>query len=144
MNARASAGMFFNKLGRGPYGDFGRAAQRVQVSAFPGAYSKWQGKADGMVRAVGFDQGGEARGKGLMVKDIIAPERVLPPVETQSYNTLTELMGKGGVQLSYDDRGSQTPTQVVVHQHLPDGASGRRYAQELVHEMRRNDFRGVH
>ncbi|MCD2193523.1 phage tail tape measure protein [Actinomycetospora endophytica] len=45
MNPFGSAELFYNKLGGGPYGDFGSAAQRVQVSAFPGAYSKWQGQA---------------------------------------------------------------------------------------------------
>lgn len=91
MNARASAGMFLNKLGRGPYGDYGAAAQRVQVSAFPGAYSKWRAKAEEIAGVAGFDDGGLAYGKGLMMKNVMAPERVLPPQETQAYPTLTRL-----------------------------------------------------
>jgi len=49
MNPFGSAQLFLNRLGGGPYGDFGSAAQRVQVSAFPGAYSKFQGQAAGLV-----------------------------------------------------------------------------------------------
>lgn len=48
MNPFGSAQLFYNKLGHGPYGDFGAAAQRVQVSANPGAYSKFQGQANAL------------------------------------------------------------------------------------------------
>lgn len=95
MNARASAGLFLNKLGRGPYGDYGAAAQRVQISAFPGAYSQWRGKAEGMVSAAGFDSGGIARGTGLMAKQVISPERVLSPQQTQRFSLMAQALDRG-------------------------------------------------
>jgi hypothetical protein len=38
-----------------------------------------------------YDAGGLAVGKGIMFKDVIPPERVLDPQETQAYPTLTKL-----------------------------------------------------
>ncbi|GAA4845471.1 hypothetical protein GCM10023201_40900 [Actinomycetospora corticicola] len=38
-----------------------------------------------------YDDGGMAYGRGLMLKNTDAPERVLPPQETQAYPTLTRL-----------------------------------------------------
>ena len=38
-----------------------------------------------------YDRGGLARGKGFLFKDVIRPERVLDPQETQAYPTLTRL-----------------------------------------------------
>jgi len=63
MNPYASAGLFYNKLAsfnwRGM--DPGAAAQRVQVSAFPGRYSTKMGQARGLVTQHGgmFDDGGD-------------------------------------------------------------------------------------
>lgn len=59
MNARASAGMFFNALMRIPGWesmDPGAAAQAVQVSAFPGKYATRMAEADALIERVGgFD-----------------------------------------------------------------------------------------
>lgn len=62
MNPFASAGMFFDRLKAFNWRamDPGAAAQRVQVSAFPGRYSGQMGRASGLVAQYGgtFDQGG--------------------------------------------------------------------------------------
>ena len=59
MNARASAGMFFNALMKVPGWetmDPGAAAQAVQVSAFPGKYATRMAEADALIERVGgFD-----------------------------------------------------------------------------------------
>jgi len=122
MNARGSAGLFFNKLGKGPYGDYGAAAQRVQVSAFPGAYTKHRQAAESLATQAGFDLGGVARGRGVMFKDVIADERVLNPRETAQYDTLTRLVREmqagrlpGG---AVDSRAAMAAARAVVSSTL--------------------------
>lgn len=93
MNARGSADLFFNKLGtfnwRGM--DPGAAAQRVQVSAYPDAYNRYLGQATGILDSV-FDAGGVANGRGLMLKDVIRPERTLSPEQTVAFERLLPLL----------------------------------------------------
>lgn len=103
MNPRASAGLFFNKLMQFDWRgmDPGAAAQRVQVSAFPDRYGQEMGRARGIVDSV-FDNGGEAVGKGLMQKDILAPERTLSPEQTRAFNALVaglNLSGSGDLSV---------------------------------------------
>ncbi|AXK88819.1 Phage-related protein [Nocardia farcinica] len=43
-----------------------------------------------------FDSGGVALGKGVMVKDTIAPERVLSPRQTEAFDRLVAALEKGG------------------------------------------------
>ncbi|OKH62076.1 hypothetical protein EB74_17860 [Mycobacterium sp. SWH-M5] len=55
MNPTTSAGKFFDKLVRIPNWDslpVTVAAQKVQVSAYPSAYAKHEGKAASIVRAI--------------------------------------------------------------------------------------------
>lgn len=93
MNARGSADLFFNKLGtfnwRGM--DPGAAAQKVQVSAYPDAYNRYRGQAAGILDSV-FDGGGVATGRGIMLKDIIRPERTLSPDQTEAFERLIPLL----------------------------------------------------
>jgi hypothetical protein len=92
-NVRYAADQFFNRLvgfnWRGM--DPGAAAQRVQRSAFPARYGQAMGRARDLLAQHGgvFDSGGVARGKGLMFKDVIRDERVLDPIQTGEYDTLT-------------------------------------------------------
>lgn len=73
-----------------------------------------------------YDAGGVAYGRGVMLKDIIAPERVLPPRETQAYETLTRLsqrLDSGVVRVNSigDDRTGQAAGgagQGGVHLHV--------------------------
>jgi hypothetical protein len=104
MNPFGSAQLFYNKLGRGPYGDYGAEAQRVQVSAFPGAYSKWRAQAEGLVAGAGFDSGGVASGLGVMLKQTISPERVLSPRQTTAFEQMVPMlsaMKSSGADLPY-------------------------------------------
>jgi len=88
MNPHASADLFFNKLGgfnwRGM--DPGAAAQRVQVSAFPGRYAQEMGRANDMVNA--YDLGGIASGMGMLPKYTVEPERVLSPQHTIAFDKM--------------------------------------------------------
>jgi len=43
-----------------------------------------------------FDKGGEAKGKGMMFKNVIRPERILDPDMTQTFNRLVETLRGGG------------------------------------------------
>ena len=84
-----SAGMFFTKLKSFDYKsmDPGAAAQKVQVSAFPGRYAQQMGAAEALLNKVGvFDRGGLAYGKGFLPKNIIKPERVLSPEMTPLFD----------------------------------------------------------
>lgn len=95
MNAFGSAMLFFNKLRSFNWRAMepGAAAQRVQVSAFPGRYSGRMGQARGLLAAhAGFDSGGIARGKGFMPKNTIKPERVLNPQQTMAFDSLIPLL----------------------------------------------------
>lgn len=67
MNPSESAKMFFLGGQQGQRGllsfkdrnnwDLGQAAQKVQVSAFPGAYSKWEGRSRNMLAELGVNPG---------------------------------------------------------------------------------------
>ena len=106
MNPRASAGRFYNALMKLNWQamDPGAAAQAVQVSAFPGKYSTRMGEANSWISRVGgfdaidpnekFDSGGIARGKGFLNKDVVAPERVLSPQQTKSFDRLVDVIGR--------------------------------------------------
>ena len=74
-----SAGMFFDKLKSFDYKsmDPGAAAQKVQVSAFPGRYSQQMGAAEELLNKVGvFDQGGWLKPGGIAVNLSNEPEPV--------------------------------------------------------------------
>lgn len=43
-----------------------------------------------------FDEGGVARGTGMMPKNVIAPERVLSPRQTTAFETFVGLLDRGG------------------------------------------------
>lgn len=93
MNARGSADLFFNALGRKNWRgmDPGAAAQAVQVSAVPDAYNKQRGRAQGILDQV-FDGGGVANGRGIMLKDVISPERTLSPRQTEAFERILPLL----------------------------------------------------
>lgn len=82
MTPSDSAGFFFNALRKFDYKnmDPGKAAQRVQVSAFPDRYGKKMSRADRLLADTDvFDRGGIARGIGFMPKATLRPEEVLSP-----------------------------------------------------------------
>ena len=91
MDPFKSAGMFFRELASFDWRSMsrGEAAQRVQWSAFPSRYEPAMPGAEALVDQYGvFDSGGHARGKGLMPKDVIEPERVLSPEQTRAFDDL--------------------------------------------------------
>lgn len=156
MNAFGSAELFFSRLGRFNWRGMepGAAAQRVQVSAFPGRYSGQMGRARSLVgqyTGVTFDRGGLAAGRGLMMKDVIRPERTLSPRQTVAFERLVPLLSSmarrspavGPGAYAGMASSSSVPTIGAVYQQLPEGASGRRFAEELSFEMRKTGA-GVH
>ena len=94
-NVTHAAGMFFSRFPGNWRGmDPGMVAQSVQRSAFPAKYGQRMGQARGLVDQFGgpFDDGGWALGRGVMFKDVIRPERVLDPVESDAgYRPLVRL-----------------------------------------------------
>lgn len=88
-----SAGMFFDvmlrKFPNWKGMDPGAVAQGVQVSAFPDRYAGQMGRGLQLAKRSGvFDQGGLSYGKGLLPKDVVAPERVLSPQQTRAFDDL--------------------------------------------------------
>ena len=88
-----SAGLFFDAMLR-KYPNWrgmepGAVAQGVQVSAFPDRYAGQMGRGLQLAKRSGvFDQGGLGYGKGLLPKDVVAPERVLSPQQTRAFDDL--------------------------------------------------------
>ena len=88
-----SAGMFFDVMLR-KYPNWrgmdpGAVAQGVQVSAFPDRYAGQMGRGLQLAKRSGvFDRGGLGYGKGLLPKDVVAPERVLSPQQTRAFDDL--------------------------------------------------------
>lgn len=88
-----SAGMFFDAMLR-KYPNWrgmepGAVAQGVQVSAFPDRYAGQMGRGLQLAKRSGvFDRGGLGYGKGLLPKDVVAPERVLSPQQTRAFDDL--------------------------------------------------------
>lgn len=85
MNARESAKMFFTGGQQGQRGLFAfkdrdrmsltQAAQKVQVSAFPDAYAKWEGRSREMLKLLGTDLGPETGAPPPVAGD---PQQSLP------------------------------------------------------------------
>lgn len=88
MNARASAGMFFDRLMQFDWRsmDPGAAAQRVQVSAFPDRYGQAMPQARGLVAKLGYDQGGWLEpGLTSVYNGFRKPEAILSPAESEAF-----------------------------------------------------------
>lgn len=93
MDPKGSAMLFFGamlkKFPNWQAMDPGALAQGVQASAYPDRYAGKMPKALEYVKGTDmFDRGGIGRGVGVMRKEVIAPERVLSPVQTQSFDHL--------------------------------------------------------
>jgi phage-related protein len=52
-----------------------------------------------------YDQGGLAAGRGIMMKDIISPERVLSARQTRAFELLVDTISPGGARLRGDGPG---------------------------------------
>lgn len=118
------------------------AAIKYTVATY-GSLAKWPTRG-------GYDSGGLATSAGLLHKGTVAPERVLSPRQTRAFEDLVPLlnrMGSSGAtgMTQIDGNGLRSsPIVGAVYQQLPDGASGRRFAEELVFELRRTNTTGVH
>lgn len=66
-----------------------------------------------------FDRGGKARGRGLLLKDSLRPERMLSPEETSSYDQI-------GALIRELRSGRRRPVRLVV-----DGREFRAYLEEV-------------
>lgn len=118
MNVTYAAGKFFSRFpGNWASMDQGALAQSVQRSAFPAKYGQRMGQATGLVAQYGgFDNGGlVAPGNTLVQNNTGAPERILDNVETRNYDTLSRLMGRGGMKV---DPASASGGGPAVVQHI--------------------------
>lgn len=152
MNPYGSAGLFFNAMVRKFPNwramDPGAVAQGVQVSAFPDRYGQRMPEARAWVDRL-FDQGGLAHGRGIMMKDIIRPERVLDADMTRSFDEkLIPILERlttvsPGEVLSATDRaalvsvdlsGAQVVGQQIENQYVSDD---KRVAREVRQQTKR-------
>ena len=90
MNAYASAGMFYDKLKSFDWQSMpkGAAGQKVQVSAYPDAYDKWEGQANQILQQVKADdpdgKGASDSGGGLTsIVPGVGPQPASKPAGTK-------------------------------------------------------------
>lgn len=152
MNPYGSAGLFFNAMVRKFPNwramDPGAVAQGVQVSAFPDRYGQRMPEARAWVDRL-FDQGGLAHGRGIMMKDVIRPERVLDADMTRSFDEklipildrLTSVSPgevlsatERAALVSVDLSGSQVVGQQIENQYVSDD---KRVAREVRQQTKR-------
>lgn len=76
-----------------------------------------------------FDRGGVATGEGWMPKNVHAPERVLSPRQTESFDRLVDILDRRG------DNLGDAPIQLNVN--VPHEASPREVVDGIVYELRR-------
>lgn len=90
------------------------------------AWTKAQDITEGVLdRLNPFDSGGIARGKGLMPKNVIAPERVLDPRQTQLFEVLvTALTRIAGFNVSDFSRRGGAGDDLLTAEEMND-ATGR-------------------
>lgn len=66
-----------------------------------------------------YDRGGLATGAGLMFKKVLAPERVLDPKTTESFERLVNVIGSGqGLAGQLTARPGMTPQRAVAGEDL--------------------------
>jgi tape measure domain-containing protein len=82
------------------------------------ALAKWQARSPHW-----YDEGGMSRGKGLMMKNVNAPERVLSPRQTVAFERLTQILDRSNITA-----GQQQPT--VVKEYHYHAATGRVLAED--------------
>ncbi|MGH3632375.1 MAG: transglycosylase SLT domain-containing protein, partial [Sciscionella sp.] len=85
------------------------AAIEYTVSRY-GSLSAWQGH--------GYDNGGLATGIGAMMKNTLAPERVLSPAQTASFDRLVSVLDSGAagarpIEMNVYGHTGQSPTQIA-------------------------------
>jgi hypothetical protein len=79
----------------------------------------------GMFPGMKFDQGGVARGTGLMPKATVKPERVLSPAQTASFDRLVDALTTGRVST-----GATSTTTI----HAPFTVTGNEQGGRIVHD----------
>lgn len=96
-------------------------------------------------RPGGYDNGGLIQpGRTLVENNTGMPERVLNNVETKSYDTLTQLVGKNGVKLTVADPAPSSPTIGTLHATVPQGATVNDMARAVTFQVRRAKRGGVY
>ncbi|WAB09202.1 tape measure protein [Gordonia phage LittleMunchkin] len=90
------------------------------------AWTKAQDVTEGVLdRLNPFDSGGIANGKGLMPKDVIAPERILSPQQTALFETLVEALTRiAGFSVTSARRQGGDGAEVMTKTDMLD-ATGR-------------------
>ena len=153
MNARASAGSFYNTLSKFDYHGMSKndAAQKVQVSGVPYAYAKHESAATAQANRY-FDQGGLAQGLGFMPKNTIKPERVLSPQQTKSFDAMIPMLSGLANQgiVKYDDiittlynDGSRLANQAVDLARAAYNNMSTEQQSQITFELKNANINGV-
>lgn len=98
-------------------------------------------------RRGGYDLGGLATGRGFMLKDVIAPERVLSPRQTAAFEDLVPLLDRMSTRaaartldyygrLPEADPGGRGPAVQVEHQHFYDAVDVDEFLDKVEFETR--------
>jgi hypothetical protein len=78
-------------------GEWGGIVRQITSGVLSGARSWVNDKIPGPGPLPSFDGGGVARGRGYMLKNIVAPERTLGPRDTENFERLVKLLERGGI-----------------------------------------------
>jgi murein DD-endopeptidase MepM/ murein hydrolase activator NlpD len=127
---RPDAGPYKNGVSINPYSNI-YAGLNYARHAYPSlAYA--------MNKRGGYDAGGVARGRGVMLKNTELPERVLSPQQTDTYDRLLPILerldagGRGPVRIVLDAGGGVTLTG-----HIDNRIQGRQAQAATVGRQRR-------
>ncbi|TKG58901.1 phage tail tape measure protein [Prauserella endophytica] len=116
---------------RGPYDPFANIVASIRY-----ANARYGSAPVGWNRAGGYDEGGIATGAGLLAKKVIAPERVLSPRQTESFEQLVRVLDtKRGLPASpaaSTTRATGEAIGAAVTQAVGKALGGLRVSGELV------------
>lgn len=114
-------GWFSSLSGMGAWGSMMRKMLGSKLAGFRGWVND---KVPGPGPIPSFDSGGLASGRGLVFKDVIRPERVLTPRQTESFERLVDRMGDGVLEVHLRDRDVDRLAS-AVYRAGRDGYQGR-------------------
>jgi murein DD-endopeptidase MepM/ murein hydrolase activator NlpD len=104
-----------------PHPDFGPYMNGVSINPYSNIYAglnyarhRYSSIAYAMNKPGGYDRGGVAVGKGVMLKNVIAPERVLDPRSTRNFEVLTHALDRLDTDTHRGRKGGGGPQRIVL------------------------------
>lgn len=109
----------------------GAAAQRVQVSAYPSAYDKWAGPAEGWLNGFGYASGTASARSGFAWTGEKGAELVLNP-QLRNYSGGEKVLNAYDTAAMLAGKSKERP----IEMHLHEAYDPQTAARELVRQLR--------